>query len=271
MDVRVTCEAEYSICSTSVAPVMDTTKTEFRLSHCLLRGPARLRCWIPLFQKRILPSTSSKANTASPKHPACLKSRTLTATVLWKPTTSGKCPRFCLSLLHTALAPFTDTRASKLSRRGPIFGNQPPPPKQGKHYYSSRERYYGYRISTHFGMGDGDSSPTQTAAGIGRVPNGASIVAQMKGSLAAMHTLYEFADKYLEGGINLPQWATASPRRTKERGQVGRDENGSIGYGSRAGQQSKDSSSEKRPPNAAANANKAPSTLIQMPKKRTRR
>ena len=145
--------------------------------------------------------------------------------------------------------------------RVPIFGNQPPPPKQGKHYYSSRERYYGYRVSTHFGT-DGDSSPT--AVGIDRRPNNEPIVAIMEGSLAAMHTLYEFADKYLDGVINLPRWATAAPR------QAGRVE--SNRYGSQAGQELNDSSPERKPPNAAAaNTNKAPSTLIQMPKKRTRR
>mmetsp|Transcript_3197 Transcript_3197/g.7175 ORF Transcript_3197/g.7175 Transcript_3197/m.7175 type:complete len:421 (-) Transcript_3197:405-1667(-) len=146
--------------------------------------------------------------------------------------------------------------------RVPIFGNQPPPPKQGKHYYSSRERYYGYKVSTHFGTGDGNSSPNQTAMEIDRRPNDEPLVAIMQGSLAAMHVLYEFADKYLEGAINLPRWATASPRRAES----------NTGCGSQAGQRSNDSSPERKPPNAAAaNTNKAPSTLIQMPKKRTRR
>lgn len=104
--------------------------------------------------------------------------------------------------------------------RAAIFGNQPPEPIHGKFYYSSKQKFVGYRVSNQFGV-EGDSS-TDDGRGGARTSqmrnenfdslhdNESRRMSQFEGSLSAMHALYDFAVENLQGRITLPLWASRS-------------------------------------------------------------
>jgi hypothetical protein len=114
--------------------------------------------------------------------------------------------------------------------RAAIFGNQPPLPQQGKHYYSSKQRYYGYSVSSQFEPGrtaddenGARSSPLLRNENFDSPYDNEGRMNQFQGSLSAMHALYDFTKENLQGRIALPPlWgstsASASSNRRKEQG-----------------------------------------------------
>ncbi len=132
--------------------------------------------------------------------------------------------------------------------RCPVFGNQPPRPQQGKHYYSSREKYSGYRVVNHFlelGNIDGDGGDGEKGDSYSRLVRNddnfddslhdddlSRTLNQLQGSLSAMHALYDFANENLRGRIALPSWASSSSLssfRTSHQGPLEQHEN-VVGY-----------------------------------------
>jgi len=125
--------------------------------------------------------------------------------------------------------------------RDPIFGNQPPSPKQGMFHYSSKQNYTGYRVRSQFGPGNtgegrGTTNTRLRNDNFDCLHDNESRMDQFQGSLSAMHALYDFAKENLQGRIVLPQqWASMSSRASRntsahqlfEEGQV--DENHARG------------------------------------------
>lgn len=132
--------------------------------------------------------------------------------------------------------------------RCPVFGNQPPRPQQGKHYYSSREKNSGYRVVSHFlelGNINGDGGDGEKGDSNSRLVRNddnfddnlhdddlSRMLNQFRGSLSAMHALYDFANENLRGRIALPSWASSSSVasfRTSHQGPLEQHEN-VVGY-----------------------------------------
>ena len=131
--------------------------------------------------------------------------------------------------------------------RCPVFGNQPPRPQHGKYYYSSREKYSGYRVISHFfelGNIDGDGGDGEKGDNNSRLLRNddnfdslhdndlSRMLNQFQGSLSAMHALYDFANENLRGRIALPSWASLSSVasvRTSNQGPLEQHEN-VVGY-----------------------------------------
>jgi len=161
------------------------------------------------------------------------------------------------SMRHIDLHPLIPTRRedkygnsfteADLWGRCPVFGNQPPRPQQGKHYYSSREKYSGYRVLSHFlelGNIDGDGGDGEKECSNSRLVRNdnnfdnlhdddlSRMLDQFQGSLSAMHALYDFANENLRGRIALPSWAlssSVSSFRTSHQGPLEQNEN-VVGY-----------------------------------------
>ncbi len=138
---------------------------------------------------------------------------------------------------------------SDLWGRCPVFGNQPPRPQHGKYYYSSREKYSGYHVTSHFsvtGKVDGDGGDGEKGGNKSRlVRNGDNVdslhdndlsrmLNHFQGSLSAMQALYDFANEYAQGRTALPSWASSSSAdlasfRTSNQGTLEQHEK-AIGY-----------------------------------------
>lgn len=113
--------------------------------------------------------------------------------------------------------------------RCPVYGNQPPRPHQGKYYYSSREKYSGYRVSSNFlelgsrdgyggdgGKGDNNRRSMRNDDNFDSLHDNdvSRMLNQFQGSLSAMHALFDFANENLQGRIALPSWASSSSSTT---------------------------------------------------------
>eukprot|EP00571_Detonula_confervacea_P008371 CAMPEP_0172327588 /NCGR_PEP_ID=MMETSP1058-20130122/59909_1 /TAXON_ID=83371 /ORGANISM="Detonula confervacea, Strain CCMP 353" /LENGTH=443 /DNA_ID=CAMNT_0013044669 /DNA_START=490 /DNA_END=1821 /DNA_ORIENTATION=+ len=99
--------------------------------------------------------------------------------------------------------------------RAAIFGNQPPQPKEGKFYHSSKQQYFGYRVSSQFGLGssaDGKGARNLQSRNenFDSLHDNESRMNQFQGSLSAMHALHDFVKENLQGRITLPLWASAA-------------------------------------------------------------
>jgi len=96
--------------------------------------------------------------------------------------------------------------------RAAIFGSQPPDPQQGKHRFSSKQQYSGYRVSTQFGsVAKNEMSKSQQSLNENFDSfDIESRMNQFQGSLSAMHSLYDFVTEHLQGRVILPTWASSS-------------------------------------------------------------
>eukprot|EP00578_Thalassiosira_sp_NH16_P011819 CAMPEP_0181104462 /NCGR_PEP_ID=MMETSP1071-20121207/15446_1 /TAXON_ID=35127 /ORGANISM="Thalassiosira sp., Strain NH16" /LENGTH=429 /DNA_ID=CAMNT_0023187673 /DNA_START=387 /DNA_END=1676 /DNA_ORIENTATION=- len=97
--------------------------------------------------------------------------------------------------------------------RAAIFGNQPPRPQHGKFRYSSKQQYFGYRVSNQFGVGSSAEEGKKPQSGYGSfdsMHDHESRLSQFQGSLSALHALYDFTKENFEGRIALPLWASAA-------------------------------------------------------------
>lgn len=115
--------------------------------------------------------------------------------------------------------------------RAAIFGNQPPQPMHGKFYYSSKQQYSGYDVSSQFEVGSsvdggkGARNPRLRNENFDSLHDNESRMGQFQGSLSAMHALHDFAQEHLQGRIALPLWAStaASVPSTPRTDQSGDD------------------------------------------------
>ncbi|KAL7542847.1 hypothetical protein ACHAXR_012945 [Thalassiosira sp. AJA248-18] len=124
--------------------------------------------------------------------------------------------------------------------RAAVFGNQPPEPMHGRFYYSSKQQYFGYRVSSQFGVaGEGRGAPSAHLRNenFDSLHDNESRMSQFQGSLSALHALYDFAKENLQGRITLPLWTSRSPSASS--GDTGREQDdklfgdGNLGYRNR--------------------------------------
>jgi len=106
--------------------------------------------------------------------------------------------------------------------RAAIFGNQPPDPQQGKHRFSSKQQYSGYRVSAQFGsVAKNEISKSQQSLNENFDSfDIESRTNQFQGSLSAMHSLYDFVTEHLQGRVILPTWASSTSSSSVSSGRA---------------------------------------------------
>lgn len=185
--------------------------------------------------------------------------------------------------------------------RAAVFGNQPPDPQRGKHHYSSKQLYSGYRVSTLFGAnidgkGSSMSDPLHNDS-FDRLDDNNSRMKIFQGSLSAMHALYDFTTENLPGQVILPTWASSSSMSRKAKSGQGRqlfdegsfehrhnqsgDDMGSVSVSSLVSDLDDTASSGTTKSNlrvgtvisspTSSKATNGLTSLVQMPKRKTRR
>ena len=170
--------------------------------------------------------------------------------------------------------------------RAAIFGNQPPDPQQGKHRFSSKQQYSGYRVSTQFGS-IAKNEMTKSKQSLNENFDSFDIESRMnqfQGSLSAMHSLYDFVTEHLQSKVILPTWASTSSSSVssgRAKSQVlneglfaEKNNNTTIASQSKEESRKTEAALDRKTANSQTKANKQTNglaSLVQMPKRKGRR
>ena len=170
--------------------------------------------------------------------------------------------------------------------RAAIFGNQPPDPQQGKHRFSSKQQYSGYRVSTQFGS-IAKNEMTKSKQSLNENFDSFDIESrtnQFQGSLSAMHSLYDFVTEHLQSKVILPTWASTSSSSVssgRAKSQVlneglfaEKNKNTTIASQSKEESRKTEAALDRKTANSQTKANKQTNglaSLVQMPKRKGRR
>ena len=118
--------------------------------------------------------------------------------------------------------------------RAAVYGNEPPPPKHGQFYYSSKQKFAGYRVSPQFETRGSSAAAEESGTRSQPIRDNFvsphdthSKVREFQGSLGAMHSLYDFAEQCLEGRVVLPLWVpqSGSPSPATRNAQLDKKQN----------------------------------------------